>query len=51
VLEYKRLKKNRRKFLALTGLTSKEFSLLLPVFCEVYEEARAGATTQSGKTR
>jgi DDE superfamily endonuclease/Helix-turn-helix of DDE superfamily endonuclease len=45
------LKKSRRKFLALTGLTSKEFSLLLPVFCKVYGEARAGATTQSGKRR
>lgn len=51
MLEYKRLKKNRRKLLALTGLTAKEFSLLLPVFCEVYEEGRAGATTQSGKPR
>jgi hypothetical protein len=51
VLEYKRLKKHRRKLLALTGLTSKEFSLLLPVFCEVYEEVRAGGTTQSGKPR
>lgn len=51
MLEYKRLKKHRRKLLALTGLTSKEFSLLLPVFCEVYEEVRAGATTQSGKPR
>ena len=51
MLEYKQLKKNRRKFLALTGLTPKEFRLLLPVFCEVYEEARAGAITQSGKRR
>jgi hypothetical protein len=51
VLEYKHLKKNRRKFLALTGLTPKEFNLLLPVFCQVYEETRAGATTPSGKTR
>lgn len=51
MLEYKQLKKQRRKFLALTGLTPKEFRLLLPVFGEVYEEARAGATTQSGKAR
>jgi hypothetical protein len=51
VLEYKQLKKNRRKFLALTGLTPKEFRLLLPAFCEVYEHAHAGDTTQSGTVR
>jgi DDE superfamily endonuclease/Helix-turn-helix of DDE superfamily endonuclease len=51
MLEYKRLTKHRRKFLALTGLTPKEFKLLLPAFCEVYEEARAGTTTQSGTPR
>jgi len=51
VLEYKRLTKHRRKFLALTGLTPKEFKMLLPAFCEVCEEARAGATTQSGTPR
>jgi hypothetical protein len=51
VLEYKRLKRNRRKFLALTGLTPKEFQVLLPAFCEVYEGARAGDTTQSGRAR
>jgi hypothetical protein len=48
VLEYKRLKKHRRKFLALTGLTPKEFSMLLPVFCKVYEDIGAGDITQSG---
>lgn len=51
MLEYSQLKKHRRKFLALTGLTPKEFRLLLPAFGEVYEEARAGTTTQSGKPR
>lgn len=51
MLEYKRLKKHRRKFLALTGLTPKEFQLLLPVFCEVYESGRAGDITQSGQVR
>jgi hypothetical protein len=51
VLEYKRLKKQRRKFLALTGLTPKEFHLLLPVFGEVYEYTRAGDRTQSGTVR
>ena len=51
MLEYIQLKKHRRKFLALTGLTPKEFRLLLTAFCEVYEEVRAGATTPSGKPR
>ena len=51
MLEYKRLKKHRRKFLALTGLTPKEFQLLLPAFCEVYESVRSGDTTQSGQVR
>jgi len=50
VLEYPRLKKNRRKLLALTGLTPKEFGMLLPVFAELYEQARAD-TTQRGTVR
>lgn len=50
MLEYQRLKKNRRKFLALTGLTPKEFHMLLPVFYELYEQARAD-TTQRGTVR
>ena len=51
MLEYKRLKKHRRKFLALTGLTPKEFQLLLPAFCEVYQSVHSGDTTQSGRVR
>src|SRR3989442_5351002 len=51
MLEYKRLKKNRRKFVALTGLTPKEFRVLLPAFCEVYDRSRPVDKTQSGKTR
>jgi DDE superfamily endonuclease len=51
MLEYKRLTKQRRKFLALTGLTPKEFKRLLPAFCEVYESGRAGDTTQRGQVR
>jgi DDE superfamily endonuclease/Helix-turn-helix of DDE superfamily endonuclease len=51
VLEYKRLKKDRRKFLALTGLTPKEFKMLLPAFCEAYESVRSGDRTQSGQVR
>src|SRR5262249_41823533 len=50
VLEYQHLKKDRRKLLALTGLTAKEFGLLLPVFSEPSEQARVD-TTQSGTVR
>jgi hypothetical protein len=51
VLEYKRLKDNRRKFLALTGLTPKEFKLLLPVFHKVYEQSRTVEEQRAGQTR
>ena len=50
MLEYQRLKKQRRKLLALTGLTPKEFGMLLPVFSELDEQARAD-TTQRGTAR
>ena len=36
MLTYAKLKRNRRKFLALTGLTPKEFQLLLPAFERAY---------------
>ena len=38
MLEYKKLKRNRRKFLALTGLTDKEFKELLPEFDQAYQQ-------------
>jgi DDE superfamily endonuclease/Helix-turn-helix of DDE superfamily endonuclease len=50
VLEYQRLKKDRRKLLALTGLTAREFGMLLPVFSELYGQARVD-TTQRGTVR
>ena len=37
MIEYTQLKQNRRKFLALTGLTLKEFEVLLPAFQRAYE--------------
>lgn len=37
MIEYTQLKQNRRKFLALTGLTLKEFEVLLPAFRRAYE--------------
>ncbi len=36
MLEFNQLKQNRRKFLALTGLTLKEFHALLPAFTAAY---------------
>ncbi len=37
MLEYTKLKQNRRRFLSLTGLTQKEFQALLPPFGESYQ--------------
>src|SRR4051794_26791857 len=51
MLEYRQLKKNRRKFLALTGLTSREFSALLPAFAQAYEERHPVDKTMAGKPR
>ncbi len=45
MLEYTQLKRNRRRFLALTGLIPKEFTALLPFFVEAY-----GRTYESDKT-
>jgi len=45
MLNYTILKRDRRKFLALTGLTVKEFQSLLPAFTEAYS-----GTSQSGRT-
>jgi len=38
MLTYTKLKRNRRKCVALTGLTPKEFSALLPAFARAYTE-------------
>lgn len=45
MLDYQVLKRDRRKFLALTGITLKEFNLLLAAFGKAYAE-----TYPSGKT-
>lgn len=37
MLSYEKLKKNPRRFLALTGLTPHEFNILLPAFTRAYE--------------
>ena len=41
MIQYAELKKDRRKFLALTGLTLKEFKLLLPAFVQATAQALA----------
>jgi hypothetical protein len=51
VLEYKRLKKDRRRLLALTGLTHKEFVALHQAFRTAYVIMYAGAKTADGRVR
>lgn len=51
MLEYERLKKDRRRFLALTGLTPKEFKELHLAFGKAYEKAYPGDKTKDGKAR
>jgi hypothetical protein len=45
------LKKNRREFLSLTGLTVKEFKKLLPAFEQADKELHPDAKTVQGKRR
>lgn len=51
MLAFSTLRGERRKFLALTGLTLKEFRALLPAFTEAYCRKYAGHKTQAGKKR
>lgn len=51
MLTYANIKRDRRKFLALTGLTVKEFNILLPVFAEVYRKRYAGRKNLAGRKR
>jgi hypothetical protein len=51
MLEYTKLKRNRRRLLALTGLTSKEFYALLPFFGEAYRRRYEGPKTLAGRKR
>ncbi|MEJ7617364.1 MAG: transposase family protein [Pyrinomonadaceae bacterium] len=51
MLEYKMLQRDRRKKLALTGLTLKEFKALLPSFVEAYRYKYASLKTLAGKKR
>jgi hypothetical protein len=51
MLEYTKLKRNRRKFLALTGLTLKEFRALLPSFTKAYQHIYESSKTLAGHKR
>jgi hypothetical protein len=51
MLTYAKLKPNRRKFLALTGLTPTEFNLLLPAFVRAYERRYPHTKTLTGTPR
>ncbi len=51
MLEFTALKKDRRKFLALTGLTLREFKVLLPPFTMAYQRQLASDKTLAGRPR
>ncbi len=51
MLTYAKLKRNRRKFVALTGLTPEEFQLLLPAFARAYERRFPPRRTHQGTPR
>jgi len=51
MLQYSELKRNRRKLLALAGLTAQEFELLLPAFAQAYERRYPPDQTLAGKAR
>ena len=51
VLEYERLKEDRRRLLALTGLTHKEFEALHQTFSAVYATEYPGDKTAAGRVR
>lgn len=51
MIKYTELKRDRRKFLALTGLTPKEFNALLPAFAQAYERRYPPDKTLAGRKR
>jgi hypothetical protein len=51
VLTYAKIKSNRRKLLALTGLTPKEFQILLPAFERAYRRLYPPTKTRAGTRR
>jgi hypothetical protein len=51
MIDNESLKRNERKFVALTGITPAEFQRLLPAFTRVYARAFPGTKTHAGKPR
>lgn len=51
MLEYANLRKDKRTFLALTGLTVKEFDALHEAFSKAYQQAHPADKTSEGKKR
>lgn len=51
MLEYPRLKRNGRQFLALAGLTPKEFQAVIPAFGQAYRQRYEGSKTLAGRKR
>jgi hypothetical protein len=51
MMTYTELREDRRKFLALTGLTLREFRLLLPPFARCYERLFLSDRTLGGRPR
>jgi hypothetical protein len=51
MLSYEKLKRNPRRFLALTGLTIREFKVLLGAFVEAYEAHYPVTKTLTGQPR
>lgn len=51
MLRYEVLKSQRRKFLAITGLTPEEFEIILPAFRDAYQRAYPEDKTKTGEGR
>jgi len=51
MVSYKEIKRNKRRFLAVTGLTDKEFKALLVPFSEAYQKVHRSDKTLEGKKR
>jgi hypothetical protein len=49
MLTYAKLKRDRRKCVAVTRLTPKEFEVLLPAFARAYAEHYPAEKTMTGK--
>ena len=51
MLKYEEVKRNAKRFLALTGLTVREFEAIMPAFERVYDRTYPANKTVEGKPR